>query len=140
MVLCVEDHLNPVIDLIAAEFPDRIRFVTDLREGIAHILGASHFVLARSTFSQNLGKMAPFLKAAYFPFCVEEDTIDKRDLSYDRTWSMQGYCYTYDDDYIPVMDWNRSPEQLEMMATYSIDKVHAHALPIAVHATAAVAS
>lgn len=44
ILLCVEDHLNPVIDFIAAEFPDRVRFVTDLRDGIAHILGASHLV------------------------------------------------------------------------------------------------
>ena len=130
IILCVEDHVNPVIDLIATEFEDRIRFVTDLHDGISTILGATHFIMARSTFSQSLGKMAPMLEAAYFPYCVEEDTIDKRHMDYDRTWNMQGYCYTYEDDYIPVMGWDQSAEQIDMMATYSMDKVHAHPLPV----------
>lgn len=131
ILLCVEDHLNPVIDLIAAEFTDRVHFVTDLHDGIANILGATHLVLARSTFSQSLAKMAPMLEASYFPYCVEEDGVDKRDVTHDRTWNMQGYCYTYDEDYIPLTDWKHSAEQLELMATYSSEKVHAHPLPVA---------
>lgn len=132
ILLCAEDHVNPVIDLIIAEYPDRVRHITDLHDGIAAMLGASHLVVARSTFSNSLGKMAPMLEAAYFPYCVEEDTIDKRDIAHDRTWNMPGYCYTYDDDYIPLMDWKHSPEQIELMATYSVDKVHAHPLPVQV--------
>ena len=130
IILCVEDHINPVIDLIATEFPDRVRFVTDLHDGIATILGATHLVLARSTFSQSLGKMAPMLQAAYFPYCIEEDGRDKRDGTHDMTWNMPGYCYTYDSDYISLTGWNHAAEQIEMMATYSSEKVHAHPLPV----------
>ena len=127
-----EDYASPVVGLIESEYRGRVQVVTNLEDGVATILGARHLLLARSTFSENLAKMAPSIQALYFPYCVEADGTDKRDVTIDRTWNMPGYCFEY-DDYIPVNNWTRSPEQMLMMSELTVDKVHMFPLPVVGH-------
>ena len=128
----VEDYSNPVVALIEQEYKGRVQIITDLEQGVATILGSRHLVLARSTFSENLGKMAPSVQNLYFPYCVDEDGNDKRESEWDLTWNMKGYCYEY-DDYIPLSAWTRSPQQMEMMSNFSPDRVHRFQLPVVLH-------
>lgn len=130
ILLVSEDYTNPVVALIEQEYKGRVQVISDLEEGVATILVSRHLVMARSTFSENLGKMAPSIQSVYFPFCVEEDGVDKRESKHDRTWNMPGYCFEY-DDYIPLTAWERSPTQMEMMSNFSVDNVHSFALPVA---------
>ena len=129
ILVVAEDHANPVVGLMEKEFKKRVQVITDLEDGVATILGSRHLVLARSTFSENLAKMAPSVQALYFPYCLEEDGVDKRESKWDRTWNMQGYCFEY-DDYIPVNNWTRSPEQMRMISELPTDKVHMFPLPV----------
>jgi len=128
----VEDYSNPVVALIEQEYKGRVQIITDLEQGVATILGSRHLVLARSTFSENLGKMAPSVQNLYFPYCVDEDGNDKRESKWDLTWNMKGYCYEY-DHYIPLTAWTRSPQQMEMMSNFSSDRVHSFQLPVVLH-------
>ncbi len=128
----VEDYSNPVVALIEQEYKGRVQIITDLEQGVATILGSRHLVLARSTFSENLGKMAPSVQNLYFPYCVDEDGNDKRESKWDLTWNVKGYCYEY-DHYIPLTAWTRSPQQMEMMSNFSSDRVHSFQLPVVLH-------
>lgn len=128
----VEDYSKPVVALIEQEYKGRVQIITDLEQGVATILGSRHLVLARSTFSENLGKMAPSVQNLYFPYCVDEDGNDKRESKWDLTWNMKGYCYEY-DHYIPLTAWTRSPQQMEMMSNFSSDRVHSFQLPVVLH-------
>ena len=132
ILVVVEDYSNPVVALIEQEYKDRVQVITDLEQGVATILGSRHLVLARSTFSESLGKMAPSVQNLYFPYCVDEDGNDKRESKWDLTWNMKGYCYEY-DNYIPLSAWTRSPEQMAMMSNFSLHHVHSFQLPVVLH-------
>lgn len=124
IVLCTEDHRNPVVDLLIKEYSSRLRLVTDYKEGVQTILGAKHLVLARSTlFGEYLGKMASHIESVYFPFCYEHlrSGADWRDPY--QLWTHYAYCCDYGDDYIPTNGWSASVENLQLMANLTVDKV-----------------
>ena len=128
ILLCTEDHANPVVDLIIKEYSSRVRVITDLDEGMQTILGAKYLVLARSTFSEGLGKMAPMLECLIFPVCHDLHNVNRLDPKQQQVWAGSAYCYEYGDDYIALGAWTASQEQLQLMANYTVDKVVAHHL------------
>lgn len=75
IVLCAEDSLNPMIDLVKKQFGTRITEVDSLGSAISAILGAKHLILAQSSFSELLGMMAPNLEAIYIPFFLASEDI-----------------------------------------------------------------
>ncbi len=132
ILLCAEDHQNPVIDLIIERYAPRVSLVTDLDDVIATVLGAKHLVMAKGTFSENLGKMAPATERLYFPLDIYANQggyADKREISHDASWNKRGYCFEF-DEYIDFDGWQASEVQLELMRSLSMDKVHAYALPV----------
>ena len=130
ILLCTEDHANPVVDLIVERYTSRVRVITDLDEGMQTMLGAKHLVLARSTFSEGLGKMAPMLESLYFPVCHDLHDVNRLDPVQQQVWADAAYCYEYGDDYIALGSWTASKEQLQLMANYTVDKVVAHHVSI----------
>lgn len=129
ILLCTEDHGNPVVDLIITEYSSRVELITDFHEGMQVILGAKHLVLARSTFGELLGKMAPRLESVHFPVC-RDPAFDVNWLNRHQQefWTETAYCYEYGDDYIPMDGWLASEEQVQLMTNYTVDKVVAHRL------------
>ena len=134
IILCIEDYQNPVTNLLIQEYKSRVTVLTQLDDVVSAILGAEHLVLAKGTFSENLGKMAPSLRMLYVPFCVdmyhnEEGLFDRRDVEFDATWNSPGYCFEF-DNYIDTHGWAADEVQLEMMASLGEESVHAYPLPV----------
>lgn len=121
ILLCIQDHVNPVVDMILERYADRSVTVTDLEAATSHIVGATHLILGQSSFSEALGMLAPDLGSVYVPFCIGREGIYE-DL---RTngWGIPGYCFEY-DDYIPIHSWRATTENLQRMKSLTEDKVH----------------
>lgn len=126
IVLCAEDRLNPVIDILRRQFKTRLKIITNLQRSVAAIIGAQHLVLGHSSFSEMLSMMAPELVSVYFPFCVIREGLypDLRTAG----WGVSGFCYEY-DNYISVGEWQNTPEQIQLMMNFSTGNVHAVQLP-----------
>lgn len=121
IVLCIQDHLNPMVDMLLLEYADRITAVTDLEAATSHIVGATHLIVGHSSFSEALGMLAPDLESVYVPFCIGREDI-YGDLRLNG-WGVPGYCFEY-DDYISIGSWEPSDQSLDLMRSLPENKAH----------------
>ena len=127
ILLCIEDSVNPVVNLLKKEYGRRLHVIEDLDTAIGAVVGAKHLVLGQSSFSELLGMMAPALESVYIPFCMaREDIYVNHKL---QGWGVQGYCFEY-KNYIRLDEWANTAEQLLLMTSLSVDNVHSFALPL----------
>ena len=127
IIVSTEDDRNPVVNALRKLHRGRITVLTDLKQGIATVLGAQHLILGHSSFSELLGMMARDLQSVYFPFCsVREGLYTDLRIS---SWGVPGLCFEY-DGYIGFGEWENTPEQLQLMLRLSSANVHNFSLPV----------